>query len=560
MRNIVESVRRSSLHKYLLIVIVLSVSAAVVNADHGPVPPLHTFAPGTPAKASQVNENFDFLEKRSWDLSTNGLDLYFNGGNVGIGTTTPTEKLHVKDGNLRVSHSSLPVKIQLEDDVDGDIFALLFDRTNDRLNITQSGTPLMSILKGGNVGIGTITPGAKLDVAGDIAISGTQVIDSAGKWVGDPTGLQGPAGTSSWTDAAGQVTTTVNVGIGTTTPSRLLHISGGKLQVTAGSPPNIIVDTTSGAALIEYQPNSGTTQKWSAGGTDNLWKVKDETNSADRFAIDTSGNVGIGTTSPVAKLHLTDTVAGGGFEALTLQNSTGTNGSSAQIKFGITSGSNYKGLIGFKKIGVQGRGDMYFSIEGTTTQTEVNMDADARMVIKFNGNVGIGTASPGARLEVENTSLEGSGIFIVQDSDGTCDADPDVGGLTWSCPSDARMKTNIRDARPVLDDLMKLRVKDFAVKASGEEMTGVIAQEVQEIMPELVREGNDGYLMVSEIKHWKLIKAIQELKAENEALEKKNEGLELAFGETKEELNELKIKLAKFESALEKLETLTAAR
>jgi len=37
-------------------------------------------------------------------------------------------------------------------------------------------------------------------------------------------------------------------------------------------------------------------------------------------------------------------------------------------------------------------------------------------------------------------------------------------------------------------------------------------------MPELVSEGEDGYLMVSEVNHWKLVKAVQELKAENDAL------------------------------------------
>ena len=55
--------------------------------------------------------------------------------------------------------------------------------------------------------------------------------------------------------------------------------------------------------------------------------------------------------------------------------------------------------------------------------------------------------------------------------------------------SDARLKTNIRDAKPVLDDLMKLRVRDYTVKSTRNEMTGLIAQEIQEVMPELVSKG-----------------------------------------------------------------------
>ena len=53
-----------------------------------------------------------------------------------------------------------------------------------------------------------------------------------------------------------------------------------------------------------------------------------------------------------------------------------------------------------------------------------------------------------------------------------------------------------------------------------------MAQEVQGVMPGLVREGDDGYLMVSQLNHWKLIGAIQELKAENTALQLQNRELD----------------------------------
>jgi hypothetical protein len=46
----------------------------------------------------------------------------------------------------------------------------------------------------GNVGIGTNNPTAKLDVVGNIAINGLEIIDASGKWVGDLTGMQGPQG------------------------------------------------------------------------------------------------------------------------------------------------------------------------------------------------------------------------------------------------------------------------------------------------------------------------------------------------------------------------------
>ena len=78
MRRMIEVLRKSRVHKYLLIGVVLAVSAAVVNAASAP-PTWTVFLPGSTAKSSEVNENFKILLDRAWDLSTNGLDLYYKG-------------------------------------------------------------------------------------------------------------------------------------------------------------------------------------------------------------------------------------------------------------------------------------------------------------------------------------------------------------------------------------------------------------------------------------------------------------------------------------------------
>lgn len=46
----------------------------------------------------------------------------------------------------------------------------------------------------GNIGIGTTAPSAKLDIVGNIAINGLEIIDASGKWVGDLSNMQGPPG------------------------------------------------------------------------------------------------------------------------------------------------------------------------------------------------------------------------------------------------------------------------------------------------------------------------------------------------------------------------------
>ncbi len=84
-------------------------------------------------------------------------------------------------------------------------------------------------------------------------------------------------------------------------------------------------------------------------------------------------------------------------------------------------------------------------------------------------------------------------------------------GNQWVCTSDARLKKNINDTKPILNDLMKIRIRDFAFIGTDENFTGVIAQELLEIRPDLVSiDNNSGYYMVKPISTWELVKGMQE--------------------------------------------------
>ena len=96
---------------------------------------------------------------------TGSGDHYILGGNVGIGTTTPSEKLQV-NGNIAISGSNATLQLR-----EGSAELYKFTAGGTSLDMTVNGTDAISIFQAGQVGIGTTTPPEKLTVVGDISAS-----------------------------------------------------------------------------------------------------------------------------------------------------------------------------------------------------------------------------------------------------------------------------------------------------------------------------------------------------------------------------------------------------
>ncbi|OGN18983.1 MAG: hypothetical protein A3F25_02680 [Candidatus Yanofskybacteria bacterium RIFCSPHIGHO2_12_FULL_45_19b] len=110
-------------------------------------------------------------------------------------------------------------------------------------------------------------------------------------------------------------------------------------------------------------------------------------------------------------------------------------------------------------------------------------------------------------------------VLQLQDSDGTCTFNPESGGLTPSCSSDARLKHAIVAAPEQLSYLTGIPVRQYVVNASGETKIGTIAQELLTAgYGDLVSLGSDGYYQVAEVNPWQLVKGIQELDAKQASL------------------------------------------
>ena len=100
---------------------------------------------------------------------------------------------------------------------------------------------------------------------------------------------------------------------------------------------------------------------------------------------------------------------------------------------------------------------------------------------------------------------------------------------SYGAISDERLKENIVDATPKLDDLMKVKVRNFNLKGEETKQIGVVAQELEEVFPGMIDESkdpdSDDETLYKSVKYSvfvpMLIKSIQELKAEIEILKNK---------------------------------------
>ncbi|MEK7646850.1 MAG: tail fiber domain-containing protein, partial [Patescibacteria group bacterium] len=259
-------------------------------------------------------------------------------------------------------------------------------------------------------------------------------------------------------------------------------------------------------------------------------------NLTQKMVIDNSGNVGIGTASPGAKLEINigNVTTAGAFNssALNILDSTYI-GAYSQITFGYNAGpgtrtyaASYIGHVSTNQA-ENGYGDLVFGTRNVTTDTQPS----ERMRITFSGNVGIGTTGPLSTLSVggvgnslyatyvtSSNSTDGmaaiygiasastgitAGLYGVASSANGwglyCQASKCGGSVVWTNNSDARLKKDITTLDNSLSKVLQLRGVNFAWKsdASSTPQIGFLAQEVLPIVPQVVTQGRDGYYAMS---------------------------------------------------------------
>jgi len=334
--------------------------------------------------------------------STGSFGSVHTAGKVGIGTTAPERHLHVKGAD------TVPAVIMIQGGKDtvtsaGEINARLAFASND-----------------GSVG-GSI--GGAIDSITEL---------SNGAWTGlaFSTYSQPPGG--GGLEEHMRIAYNGNVGIGTTSPALNLHVSSSARikhlllgDSSTGNIPTIplwikgsgeqkirIEDSDNSNLMIDISTDEGSG-----------FKIYDATNSNTLFFGDESGNVGIGTTAPVNKLHLYSTTSQG-----------------ANLTIDNTQASSYDGVV-LRRSGTE---KWFIGTHGANSNIDFIINQGAAGTPPFSiqyatGNVGIGTTSPSQTLTVAG-NISGSGNL---DIDGNITGSSDI--LLWDGSTDGTRTISLKE-------------------------------------------------------------------------------------------------------------------
>jgi hypothetical protein len=523
---------------------------------------------------------FDVTTTRGGSL-TQAMELDYQ-GNLGIGTAFPTVisgyktlTLDATTGTFTDYRENATLRLR----IGGDGGTAFINGSSGTLRLLTSDQERMRLDASGNVMVGTTSANSKFLVT----YSNPTTVPAAGAG-----GHCAAFGTVGYGLAAGAITNgnaylqatrwdTLatnynlllqpnggNVGIGTTAPEKLLSVSnaganGFEIEPREGNFSRLISYNRSTAAYTPVYLEGLDLRFFTGSGS-------------ERMRIDSAGNVGIGTTTPESPLQVQ-----GRFR---VQND-GIVRWGSDVRAGLYNESGYLTWnTGRVSVGYQGTGAVTFETAGqeraritaagellvnrtsTSGLGKLNVEGGADFTggnvffCRDTGSVLVGTTSesgtsnPGIKLLtaevgpntpklniVTSASTNATAAFAIYstgaaayrfyvDNAGTIFAT----SSTISAISDQRLKENVRDLDSGLDKILALKPRRFDWKeGKGKDVRddmGFIAQEVEEVMPELIGDWKAGEGVPDDLKSVKagdlipvLVKAIQELTARVAQLE-----------------------------------------
>ncbi|MDA8130166.1 MAG: hypothetical protein M0011_01545 [Elusimicrobia bacterium] len=312
-----------------------------------------------------------------WGVSTtsnlaNAKFYIDTAGNVGIGTVSPAAKLDVKS-----SQAPTAAVLQVS---------------------SQNATGMLVVRADGKVGIGTTNPSEALDVSGNVKASivkaGTNSYGQLGNgilWLGDPGGTSSfgngsyPSVVWGGLDYISDVLTLGGMNIRLQT-----SVSSSDIGLYQNSNSNVGIGTTGPAAKLDVKSSQAPTAA--------VLQVSSQ-NAAGLFMVRADGNVGIGPTAPNYDLHVSKTVSGGVVRSV-VQNASNTAGSDARFVAMAGGASGGDAEIVWDN-GVHWRAGLDTS-DSNKWKLSYNaaLGTGDKLVVDTAGNMGVGTTSPQAKLDV----------------------------------------------------------------------------------------------------------------------------------------------------------------
>ena len=411
-------------------------------------------------------------------------------GTVGIGTTTPQNPLGIRGTDasedlLSFEDANGVTKWHINQKVNG-IPGLNFAETG-------VGDFRLFLQPGGNVGMGTQTPTGRLTLAGIIQPGQgnltffSQTADVEYDGGNDQLFLFRATGSAITSFIGGKI------GIGTTTPSNKLHVS---------DPNGIRQGFLYFSGDVGWQSLSYNAYHDAPG---SVWVFPDQTRPAVTVEMDDSsgrGRFDVWSTTTTNKT--------GWIQRLRIDGETGNVGINTGLvgingKLDIVADAGPRGRATF----FTPTGDLEY--DGGSDQIFVFRATAGAKTVFAGGNFGINVINPAAPLDVA----------------GDVHITGDLTANGHNYPSDVRLKRNVESLQDALSKILRLRGMRFLWRdpaqhggRSGPQM-GLIAQDVEEVFPDWVKDGVDGYKVVGHRGlEALLIEAIRELKAEVDGLAK----------------------------------------
>ena len=438
----------------------------------------------------QMSYSSDYLAFRMNSTTSTPVLALNDNDKVGIGVTAPAQKLEVA-GRIRATTD--PTFEAYE--ASGKRGGMQWDSTNDFLKIFSVGGDIVfeSQNNSGNVGIGTTSPAAPLDVVSNSSAVGIELRGRSADNIGQLTFESNDSGTtysqlqSLSTELKVKTVANIPMSFHTNNTERMRLHTSGKLSVTA-----------TGAIAMDVQGEGGSHGLAIGGNDAGFGYIGHRSSGSYDLCIISSGNVGIGNASPAQKLHV-----GGNVRFST----TTVDGNESRMDFTAGGASDDPTLTLYRHDGVSASVrlrpgvDNYFEnkiLVGVTSATSMS------------GNGLETSGSIRANGYITSTDLVGSGFRNVNTTAS--------GNLTTST-SLRELKENIVTTSLGLDAVKALTPREFDwkdVAEYGTEDIGFIADEVFAVSPKLAtyKEGDKTEANLQGVKYEQLtavlVKAMQE--------------------------------------------------